>query len=447
MILSSRKIRVSFVPSINFHLIILLVVERLSSIDQWVKISEIVTAHLDIMHFPKKGLCRSMAEYCGNPMDKKLLLFLASRKGSDHYMQLARLHASFIDFLYTFSSCMLPLDLLITLCPPLQPRSFSLSRVDCFDTLNIIYSPIKFVVGDENNESLCPIDRIGVCSSYLDRMCLLLQKSTKDLYLDIFLRLPPPPPLRFPRDPTAPIVLICTGTGVSPFMAFLRQEIIRRREFDKNFCNFSHISDEIKRNLETRNFDANSTSNFCSLEATRDDGRLDNPQIVLGVNNNNQILGSRCIWLIYGFRNWDQDFLMKDEILAMHSAGLITRLIPVQSRPTSSSHVDTPMYVKDGDGQPDELHKSQTAEFTLKIPKRYVQHALEENGDEVYNLISSHPQGAICVCGEELGMVREVNSAIARILKRKLELDSEREATLAVAQWTANRKIIRDVWV
>jgi sulfite reductase (NADPH) flavoprotein alpha-component len=126
-----------------------------------------------------------------------------------------------------------------------------------------------------------------------------------------------------PADPSTPIIMIGPGTGIAPFRAFLHER-----------------------------------------RATKAPGRN---------------------WLFFGHQRSHCDFFYEDELIAMRSAGLLTRLTLAWSR--------------DGD------------------EKIYVQHRMREVGRDLWSWLD---EGAhIYVCGDAQRMAKDVEAALAEIIVRQ----------------------------
>ena len=123
-----------------------------------------------------------------------------------------------------------------------------------------------------------------------------------------------------PADPSKPIIMIGPGTGIAPFRAFLHER-----------------------------------------QATGAPGRN---------------------WLFFGHQRSACDFFYEDELAAMHSAGLLTRLSLAWSRDTDE--------------------------------KIYVQHRMREAGRELWSWLDDGAH--VYVCGDALRMAKDVEAALVDII-------------------------------
>jgi sulfite reductase (NADPH) flavoprotein alpha-component len=123
-----------------------------------------------------------------------------------------------------------------------------------------------------------------------------------------------------PEDPAKPIIMIGPGTGLAPFRAFLQER-----------------------------------------QATKAPGRN---------------------WLFFGHQRRDYDFFYEDELVAMRSAGLLTRLTLAWSRDAKE--------------------------------KTYVQHRMREVGRDLWSWLNDGAH--IYVCGDALRMAKDVESVLTEII-------------------------------
>lgn len=312
--------------------------------DRSITILELFTKYVDILHFPKKAFVRQLAEYCTEEADRRALLYLSSRLGSKDYMALASGHANILDFLHTFSSCQPPLDCLLSHLPLLHPRYFSVCSATGDECVEFIYSAMTYTMPDGEI-------RTGICTSWLNSCQMRIQNGEK-IELSVYPR--PSPHFRLPEDPSTPVIMICAGTGVSPFIGFLRT-------LQKN---------SVKRALN---------------------------------------------WLFYGFRNQQHDFLFEDELNALIKSRILSKLSIATSRETTH-------------------------------PK-YVQDCLRLHSEEIYDLMNvNQPETCIYICGDELTMIKDVNTCIQEMLMEHGSM-TDKEALALINKWNASKRIIRDIWV
>jgi sulfite reductase alpha subunit-like flavoprotein len=182
---------------------------------------------VDFMHFPKKSFLRHLAEHCSDEGEKKNLLYLSSRAGSADYMKLANQHISLLDFLFSFPTCKPTLECLFSHVPLLHPRFFSVCNAPSREKIEFIYSTTEFSMPDGTK-------RLGVCSNWLE------SRKQKDNWR-IFPRITSHKFHLPERNSKA--IMICAGTGVSPFVGFLRTLAAEESKlaFSWLFFGFRHL--------------------------------------------------------------------------------------------------------------------------------------------------------------------------------------------------------------
>jgi len=179
---------------------------------------EKLLGRLDFNGFPKKAQLRALADCCpADSEDGWQLAFLSSQQGSSAYNRLRDEFFSIQGALAAFSLIKLSPSDVLRIVAPLQPRYYSCCSVD--DGIGDVVS-FEFVF----NMSDLGFGRKGVASTWIERQ-ISLEPSVCN-------RLPLLPRsikhFRLPKhdSPTAQhrILMIAAGTGVAPFIGFLRQK-------------------------------------------------------------------------------------------------------------------------------------------------------------------------------------------------------------------------------
>lgn len=157
----------------------------------------------------KKNFLRMLAEYCSEENERMRLLQLASKEGSEQYQTLVKESSlTLLDLLNIFKSCRPPVDYLIQMLPPLNTRSYTLcSDGSSSNEMEIIFNLVNFKKDDHRT-----YDRLGVATGYLSR----LHKDDTFYFLNRKFQ-----NFAFPAD-TKPIIMIGPGTGIAPFISYLR---------------------------------------------------------------------------------------------------------------------------------------------------------------------------------------------------------------------------------
>ncbi|KIW76336.1 hypothetical protein Z517_11082 [Fonsecaea pedrosoi CBS 271.37] len=117
---------------------------------------------------------------------------------------------SVLEILEKYPSIELPFALYLAMLPPMRIRQYSISSSPLHDPtkVSITYS----VVGADTNH-------MGVATNYLKllqpgtRAQLMIKKSHASFHL--------------PLDPKTPIIMVCAGTGLAPFLGFVQERAVR----------------------------------------------------------------------------------------------------------------------------------------------------------------------------------------------------------------------------
>jgi sulfite reductase (NADPH) flavoprotein alpha-component len=154
---------------------------------------------------------------------------------------------------------------------------------------------------------------------------------------------------RPPKHPDAPLIMVGPGTGIAPFIAFLQER-----------------------------------------QATAAKGKN---------------------WLFFGEQHAASDFYYRDQLQAMQTAGVLTRLDTAFSR-----------------DQPEKI---------------YVQHRMLEHGAALWQWLQ---QGAhFCVCGDASRMAKDVDTALKNIVQTHGQMSAE-AAHDYVARMAQEKRYVRDVY-
>ncbi|VDP22859.1 unnamed protein product [Onchocerca flexuosa] len=174
---------------------------------------------LDIRRSPGRPLLRVLAECTENECQKRRILELCSAQGAEEFTKFVRQAGlSLVDFLLNFPSCRPTVGRLIELLPRLLPRPYSVSCIRELwgKRLRFIFSLAHFSATDGRR-----FHRFGLSSGWLatlkegQQILLFLKESSR-------FRLPPPVHSSFDLT-RIPLIMICTGTGLAPFLSFLQK--------------------------------------------------------------------------------------------------------------------------------------------------------------------------------------------------------------------------------
>ncbi|CAD2218915.1 Flavodoxin/FAD binding domain/Oxidoreductase NAD-binding domain containing protein, putative [Angomonas deanei] len=158
--------------------------------------------YIDLAGIPKKSTLRAFAHCCTDPTQKEELLKVlrVNPESQKEYTKLCQKLRNIHGFLRKFDSAKVPLSFFLELMPRISPRYFSISS-DLLLTSDIVGATVAHVEG-------------GLCTTMLrdmkdgDRLPVFIRKSTFHLPL---------------RAKNRPIIMIGPGTGVAPFVGFIKR--------------------------------------------------------------------------------------------------------------------------------------------------------------------------------------------------------------------------------
>jgi methionine synthase reductase len=255
----------------------------------------------EIRDVPRKSFLRTLVEFTSDPSEQRRLQELCSKQGADHYARFIRQPGiCLMDILATFHSCQPPINVVLEHLPRLLPRPYSAasSPLDTPGRLRFLFNVIEIPAGDGRYDS-----RRGVCTGWLsgiteslvevlpfsvDVSISQLALTNKPVMIDIFLRRNNF--FRLPSNLETPIIMIGPGTGIAPFIGFIKQRAW-----------------------------------------------------LLSQQEDTQLIGEA--WLFYGCRHHDLDYLYRSDIADWVSHGILTQACVCFSRDNPSP--DSPRYVQD----------------------------------------------------------------------------------------------------
>lgn len=210
-----------------------------------------------------------------------------------------------------------------------------------------------------------------MCTGWLATLAApLLQPSTEVSRADSGGALAPKIPIspratncfHFPDDPAAPILMVGPGAGVAPFIGFLQH-----RE---------------------------------KLQELHPDGNFG------------------AVWLFFGCRHKDRDYLFREELRRFLKAGVLTHLKVSFSR----------------DAAPEDE----------EAPAKYVQDNLRRHSQQVARTLLQEG-GYIYVCGDAKNMAKDVHDTLVEIISKEARVD-RLEAVKTLAALKQASRYLQDVW-
>ncbi|XP_036266092.1 methionine synthase reductase isoform X1 [Pipistrellus kuhlii] len=329
----------------------------------------ILTWCLEIRAVPKKAFLRALVDCTSDGAEKRRLQELCSRQGAADYNHFVRdACASLLDLLLAFPSCQPPLSLLFEHLPKLQPRPYSCasSSLSHPGKLHFVFNVVEFL-----STTTPVVLRRGVCTGWLATLVeSVLQPNRHASHADGGKALAPQISIsprtansfHLPNDPSIPIIMVGPGTGVAPFIGFLQH-----RE---------------------------------KLQEQHPDGHYG------------------AMWLFFGCRHQERDYLFREELRHFHERGILTHLKVSFSRDSPAGKEQAPVkYVQDNI----QLHSKQVARLLL------------------------HENGYIYVCGDAKNMARDVNDTLVEIISKEVGVD-KLEAMKTLATLKEEKRYLQDVW-
>ncbi|XP_059132576.1 methionine synthase reductase [Peromyscus eremicus] len=328
----------------------------------------ILTWCLEIRAVPKKAFLRALADCTSSAAEKRRLQELCSKQGAADYSRCIRdARVCLLDLLLTFPSCHPPLSLLLEHLPKLQPRPYSCASSSLLhpDKLHFVFNIVEY----PSNTTAASL-RKGVCTGWLATLVApFLQPNTEASHaggpdgLAPKISISPRATHSFhlPDDPSAPIIMVGPGTGVAPFIGFLQHR------------------EKLQEQHPNGNFGA--------------------------------------MWLFFGCRHKDRDYLFREELRRFLTIGVLTHLKVSFSR----------------DAPPEE-----------EAPAKYVQDNLHRHSQQVARILLQE-KGHIYVCGDAKNMANDVNDALVEIISREAGVD-RLEAVKTLAAFKQEKRYLQDVW-
>ncbi|XP_014650513.1 PREDICTED: methionine synthase reductase isoform X2 [Ceratotherium simum simum] len=329
----------------------------------------ILTWCLEIRAIPKKAFLRALVDCTSDGAERRRLRELCSRQGAADYNRFVRdACASLLDLLLAFPSCQPPLGLLLEHLPKLQPRPYSCASSSLFHPgkLRFIFNIVEFL----SNTTMVVL-RKGVCTGWLAMLVeSFLQPHThashanggKALAPEISISPRTTNSFHLPDDPSVPIIMVGPGTGVAPFIGFLQH-----RE---------------------------------KLQEQHPDGDFG------------------AMWLFFGCRHKDRDYLFREELRRFHKLGILTHLKVSFSR-------DAPV----GDQE---------------APAKYVQDSIQLHSKQVARVLLQE-NGYIYVCGDAKNMAKDVNDTLVEIICKEAGVE-KLEAMKTLATLKEEKRYLQDIW-
>ncbi|XP_067012862.2 methionine synthase reductase [Anabrus simplex] len=319
---------------------------------------------VDFRTIPKKAFLRLLAEYTSSSDQKRRLEELCSRQGAAEYTKyIVEARTTVLDILATFPSCRPPVARILEHLPRLLPRPYSIasSHLTHPNSVRIVVTVVE-------------IPRPGLCSNWikhqvmtfgssmtLEQMMKSLDLKEKPLNVKIPVFFRKTNNFRLPVDPSVPLILIGPGTGIAPFIGFLEHRAAQLR---------------------------NTSDKDCFGE----------------------------IWVFFGCRYSDRDFLYRSELDKFLEDGVLSRLFTSFSREDNS--ISLPLYVQDNI----KLHS-----------KQFVSQLLDKNA-------------VLFVCGDANSMCKDVMETIINVVQQEQGVSQDKARSIILNLQKSGR-YLQDSWL
>ncbi|XP_073747197.1 methionine synthase reductase isoform X2 [Callorhinus ursinus] len=252
--------------------------------------------------------------------------------------------------------------------PKLQPRPYSCasSNLTHPGKLHFIFNIVEFL-----SNTTTEVLRKGVCTGWLATMVASILHPDPRVSRAEGGKAPAPEIsisprttnfFHLPSDPSAPIIMVGPGTGIAPFIGFLQH-----RE---------------------------------KLQEQHPDGHFG------------------AMWLFFGCRHKDRDYLFREELRHFHQRGILTHLKVSFSR-------DAPVGEEEA-------------------PVKYVQDNIRLHSEQVAKLLL-HEHGCIYVCGDAKNMAKDVNDTLVEIISKEAGIE-KLEAMKTLATLKEEKRYLQDIW-
>jgi sulfite reductase alpha subunit-like flavoprotein len=319
-----------------------------------------------------------------------------------------------VDVLQQFPSCQnITLEGLLAILPGIPPRYYSISSSplcpsNSTQSLTVTFSVVDYMTPVLKAKGGSSFNRriTGLATSYLEVMCspFLADQTFTDRAVAVErLRIFPKPSAEFrlPASLSTPFILIGPGTGVAPFIGFLKH-----RQAQVSALDSTKVAKTVSEGTWRGGFDIENED----LSVSKKDAN----GLILGADfRSTQSVGS--ISLYFGCRYSDHDWLYKNDMENLERAGLI-KLNVAFSR-------DDP------------------------LNKCYVQDKLRLDSKSTMEQIR---RGAtIYICGDGNAMAKDVLNAIVDIVAEQNffnDQDSLSKAREFVEDMKERKKLLLDIW-
>lgn len=364
-----------------------------------------------------KRLLFALSQFATEKEEADALKLLASKDPFGQYLfqvYVEEQKLTVVDIFQQFPSCQnITLEGLLAILPGIPPRYYSISssplcQSDSSHSLTVTFSVVDYMTPVLSTKGGSNFNRrvTGLATSYLEVMCspFLVGQTSMDVAFTVDrLRIFPKPSVEFrlPASLSTPIILIGPGTGVAPFIGFLKH-----RQAQLSALDSTKVAKTVSEGTWRGGFDIENEDLTVS--------KKDASGLILGADfRRSQSTGS--ISLYFGCRYSDHDWLYKNDMKSLKRVGLINLQVAFSR--------DDP------------------------LKKSYVQDKLRFESKSTMEQIR---RGAtIYICGDGNAMAKDVLNAIVDVVAEQNfsnDQDSQSKARAFVEDMKERKKLLLDIW-
>ena len=387
---------------------------------QPITIAAAVGEHIDLCSpIKNKRLLLALAQFATDVDEANALKLLASKDpvGQDLFKRyIDEQRISVVDILKQFPSCQsITLKGLLSILPGIPPRYYSVSSSPLGQKDDSLHLTVAFSVVDYTTPSLSLKDgtrlqrRVGgLATTYLEAVCAPYLSGATDIdsrFATVHVKIFPKPTadFRLPVSLSTPMILIGPGTGVAPFIGFLKH-----REAQFTSMDSTKVAKEVSEGTWRGGFDFEEEE----LPVSRQDAK----GLVMGADyRSDQRFGD--IALYYGCRYRDHDWLYKAEMQSLEKSGIVSHLNVAFSRDNGAS-------------------------------KCYVQDKLRNDAESIVKMVTDN-KATIYICGDGNAMAKDVQNALVEIFAKhsfSSSGDATQQAKAYVEDLKSRNKLVLDIW-
>jgi sulfite reductase alpha subunit-like flavoprotein len=365
-----------------------------------VTVEEAVRTYIDLCSpIKNKRILHSLSQFATDPEEIKVLRLLASKtpQGEELFMKLIdEQRMSVVDVLRQFpSSQKVSLEGLIGMLPGIPPRYYSVSSSPLDRRNGTLALTVAFSVVDYLTPSL-RVDKKefgkrrigGVTTRFLEVLCSPFLSGTSG-FCSSTLKIFPKPAADFhlPTSLSTPLLLIGPGTGVAPFVGFLRHR--KAQAMQPHDAASSVVEGTWRGDFEMEDLAVSTHDAPSATMAQRRVGK---------------------ILLLFGCRRADHDWLFREEMAQLKEEGVVSELYTAFSRQEPKHYVQDIM-----------IH-DEVCRASL------VQLILEDNA-------------SVYICGDGNQMAKDVQNAIVEVLSSQIK-----DAAAYLEKMKTQRRFLMDIW-